>query len=385
VRILHCIGSVDPKTGGPIEGIRQRQAVLAGWGHEVEACSLDDPRAPYLEGFPFPVHALGPGVGPFAYTRRLLPWLLEHAGGFGAVVVNGIWQYHSLAVRSAMRRIGKPYWVFTHGMLDPWFNEAYPLKRLKKNLYWRWGEYRVLRDAEAVAFTTEEEKILARRSFRPYRVREAVVSYGTGGPDVGRDEALPAFYAACPAVEGRRFLLFLSRIHEKKGCDLLLRSFARAQDASLDLVVAGPDQQGLAAGLASEAQALGVGGRVHFPGMLRGAAKWGAFMAADAFVLPSHQENFGIVVAEALAAGTPVLLSNKVNVWREVVEDGAGLVEPDDQEGTDRLLARWLAMDESAASVMRARARPCYESRFTVEASARSLLELVGHQEQASV
>ena len=75
--------------------------------------------------------------------------------------------------------------------------------------------------------------------------------------------------------------------------------------------------------------------------MLQGDAKWGAFYAAEVFALPSHQENFGVAVAEALACGTPVLISNKVNIWQEIAEDGVGLVEEDDLEGTTRLLERW--------------------------------------------
>jgi glycosyltransferase involved in cell wall biosynthesis len=378
--ILHVIGSVDPKTGGPIEGIRQRQAVLAAWGHSVEACSLDDPASPFLQDFPFPVHAMGPGRGGLHYSARMRDWLAVHAPRYDAVVVNGIWQYHSVATRKAMRAAGMPYWVFTHGMLDPWFNRAYPLKRLKKQLYWFLGEYPVLRDARAVAFTTEEERILARQSFWPYRVNEKVVSYGTGGPPVGPEEAAAAFSAACPGAAGRPYLLFLSRIHEKKGCDLLVRAFASAAAGrpELQLVIAGPDQQGLAARFAKEARDLGIGERTHFPGMLSGAAKWGAFYGAEAFVLPSHQENFGIVVAEALACGTPVLISDKVNVWREVRQAGAGWVEPDDQEGTERLLRQWLGLDEGGRAGARKRARECYEANYTVEGSARSLLELVG-------
>lgn len=380
MRLLHCIASVDPKMGGPIEGLRQRAGLLHQWGHEVEVCSLDDPSLPYTREHPFPVHALGPGRGAFGYAPKLRPWLVENAKRFDAVVVNGIWQYHSLAARAAMVQVGRPYWVFTHGMLDPWFNEAYPLKRLKKNLYWRWGEYRVLRDAAGVIFTTEEEKILARRSFRPYRVNEVVVSYGTGGPDVSRDEAVQAFHALCPGAVPGKYLLFLSRIHVKKGCDLLVEAFGRvaAHDPGLQLVVAGPDQQSLVSGLTARAKELGVGDRVFFPGMLQGAPKWGAFYGASAFVLPSHQENFGIVVAEALACGSPALVSKKVNLWREVVEDGAGLADADDEAGTVRLLESWAAMGEGDREAMRTKARACYEARFTVEGSARSLLEVVG-------
>ena len=108
--------------------------------------------------------------------------------------------------------------------------------------------------------------------------------------------------------------------------------------------MAGPDEGGLRPVLETQAQRLRIDGRVHWTGMLEGDLKWGAFHAADAFVLPSHQENFGVAVAEALACGLPVLISDKVNIWPDIAQDEAGIVNPDTAEGTYRSMATLLAM-----------------------------------------
>jgi glycosyltransferase involved in cell wall biosynthesis len=264
--------------------------------------------------------------------------------------------------------------VFTHGMLDPWFARQYPLKHAKKWLYWPWGEYRVLRDARAVLFTSEEERRQARMSFPLYRANEVVVSYGTPGVSGDACVQRKAFLAAFPQLRDRRLLLFLGRIHPKKGVDLLLEAFAGLADAHPDLllVIAGPDS-GTAAMLKRRA-AQCIPGRVTWTGMLEGDAKWGAFHCAEAFVLPSHQENFGIAVAEALSCGTPVLISDKVNIWREIEADGAGLVAQDTPAGTRGLLSRWLQLDEASRTGLRGAARRCFERRFHIEAAADSLL-----------
>src|SRR5205807_1194939 len=89
-----------------------------------------------------------------------------------------------------------------------------------------------------------------------------------------------------------------------------------------------------------------------FTGMLTGDLKWGALHAAEAFVLPSHQENFGIAVAEALGCGVPVLITNKINIWREIQASEAGLVSNDDRAGTIALLERWLALSLEAKALM---------------------------------
>jgi glycosyltransferase involved in cell wall biosynthesis len=381
MKYLHVIPSVDPSLGGPIEGVIQlgRQMGLAG--HSVSVVSCDDPAAPHVAASPLDVIALGPSRGgTYAYTPRLIPWLRAHAAEYQAVVINGLWQFHSFAAFLALRPLGIPYLVFTHGMLDPWFKRAYPLKHLKKWLYWPWAEHRVLAHAHAVLFTSEEERRLARESFWLYRVTERVVAYGTATPPGSDDQAVQdaqreAFLARFPELRGRRLILLLARIHAKKGADLLLRAFARcrAVDPLLQLVMAGPDQVGLRRELERLAAELGIAERVTWTGMLVGELKWGAYRCAEAYALPSHQENFGISVAEALACSLPTLISDKVNIWREIAEDRAGLVAADDADGAHRLLSAWLALPEAERQAMRERAGACFRRRFEISRVAAGL------------
>ncbi len=348
-------------------------------GHTVELVTLDDPNSGFVRSFPLAVHALGPSGRGYGYNKRLVPWLIQHAREYDAVIVNGLWQYHSFGAWRALRGAGVRYFVFTHGMLDPWFKRTYPLKHLKKWLYWPWADYKVLRDASGVLFTSEEERLLARRSFWLYSANERVVAYGTSAPPADSKPLRDAFLAAHPHLQGSRVLLFLSRIHEKKGCDLLIQAFAGVanSDPALHLVIAGPDAEGWVPRLKSLAQDLGIANRITWPGMLRDEMKWGAFYTAEAFILPSHQENFGIAVAEALGCGIPVLISDKVNIWREIDTHGAGLIESDSRDGTARLLMRWLAMSSAQRQTMGTRARELFDRQFTVDAMAQSLIAVV--------
>ena len=380
MKLLQVISSTNPQDGGPIESVRQLCEPLKDLGVSVEIVCCDAPDAPdhAADGMPT-VHALGPSRLGYAYTPSLVPWLRRNATRFDAVIVNGLWQYNGLAVQQALADSKVPYFVFSHGMLDPWFKRTYPLKHLKKWLYWPWGEYRVLRDARAVIFTCEEERLLARQSFWLYRVKEAVTAFGTSTPPGNGRELAQKFLAARPHLQGKRIALFLSRIHEKKGCDLLVDAFARVagRDKRLHLVMAGPDQTGWTADLMAQAEKLGIAGRISWSGMLQGDEKWGAFNAAEVFCLPSHQENFGIVVAEALACGKPVLISNQVNIWREIESDDAGFVDEDTVAGTERSLRRWLALDAPAYAQMAERASQCFARRFHIQRAAERLVEIV--------
>lgn len=376
MRLLHIISSVDPRGGGPIEGVKQRGLYLQRLGHEVEVLSADDPSAEWVREFPLPIHARGPGLTGYGYTPQLAAWLVEHARAYDHILINGLWQHHGASAGATLRRMGKPYHVFTHGMLDPWFNQNYPFKHLKKLVYWLLSESHTLRHASSVFFTSEEERLRARLSFPMYRVNEVVVPYGTATPPQDKAARAAQFHATHPHLNGRHLLLYLSRIHPKKGCDLLLDAFSKVAPAhpNVHLLMGGTGEPGVVAELQQQARRLGIADRISWLGMLKGDNKWAAFHAARAFVLPSHQENFGIAVAEALACGLPVLISDKVNIWREIEAAGAGFVAPDTRAGTHSSLTRWLALPDAQQQHMADAAARCFRTYYTVDAMASGLL-----------
>ena len=383
--ILHTIRSINPALGGPAEVVNQLSRIHTQMGCVVDVATLDAPGDAWVIESPLRVHALGEQSSPagegYGFSTKFVPWLKENRTNYDAVISHGLWQYNNAGVREALVNTGTPYFVFPHGMLDPWFKRAYPVKHLKKWIYWMLRERYVLRDAAAVLFTCEEERLLARRTFRPYRCEERVIPLGIEPPapeDASRQKQL--FLEKFPALRDKRILLFLGRLHDKKGCDMLIETFGKAGGTNGDahLMLAGPcADDAYMERLQSLAGARCPAGSVSFPGMLAGDMKWGAFRAADVFVLPSHQENFGIAVVEALACGLPVLISNKVNIWREINADGAGLVQDDTLAGTAALLDGWRRLEEKGRNAMRAATLDCFIKRFQIGNTAHELLELI--------
>jgi glycosyltransferase involved in cell wall biosynthesis len=373
------MNSVNPAGGGPIEVVKQLCATPAWERHHVEIASLDSPGAPHVKQCPLTVHPLGPASFGYAFSTRLIPWLRANRSRFDTAIVNGIWQFHSYGAWRALRASSTPYILFTHGMLDPWFKKQYPLKHFKKWMYWPWAEYRVLRDARAVLFTSEEERVLARSSFWLYRCNEVVVSYGTAKPKGNPELEMKEFFSRYPQLRDKKLVLSMGRIHPKKGFDLLIEAFAKVlgPNPQWHLVIAGPDQVGWQKELTHRAEQLGVASRITWTGMIAGSLKWGAFRAAEVFVLPSHQENFGVVVAEALAVGLPPLISNKVNIWREIEADGAGMIGEDTLQETCNLLEAYLEKSNDEVQAMRQRARKCFEKRFDIDQAALMLQGLL--------
>lgn len=377
MRLLRVFSFTHPDSGGPISAALQLTPVLQQLGVDTTFACCDPPDSPWLQDIPGPVQGFGPARGRYGYAPALRRWLSRHASDFDAVIVHGLWQYPGQAVWRTLRSQPTPYFVYPHGMLDPGLAHLTPARHLSKRVYWQLLEHRILADAAGVLFTTEEEARLARRSFRPAHWRPQVLDYGIGGPpsDYDRD----CFLATQPQLRDRPWLLFLGRIHPKKGCDLLVEAIAALRDELGDLrvVIAGPDETGWQAELQRQATDLGIAERLVWPGPLRGDLKWSALHHCQALILPSHQENFGIVVAEAMAAARPVLITEPVNLAAAVVAAGAGRVAPDTREGVISLLRGWQQLTASDRLAMGQAAAQLYRSRYTLERAARSLLNVL--------
>jgi glycosyltransferase involved in cell wall biosynthesis len=263
-------------------------------------------------------------------------------------------------------------------MLDPWFLRGHSRKAVLKRLYLPLVEIHTLRSARAVLFTCREEARLAVQSVG-VPLASRVVAYGAADPKPESEAQIKAFLSAFPTLRDRSFLLFLGRIHPKKGLDVLFKAYARTrrQRPLPDLVIAGPDHVGLRARLEQEAQMLDIARAVHWTGFLSGEKKWGALRAAEGLILPSHQENFGVVVAEALACAKPVLLTNRVNIWREVEDAGAGLVSDDTEAGVLSLLQRFAGMSKMQSAAMAQNARRCFLAHFHIDRHVEEMANLI--------
>lgn len=379
MKILRITATIDPKSGGVVESILQMARAAKTLGHIVEVVCIDDPDAAFLKNLDITVHAVGRGILNYRLQPQLSGWLYRNASHYDAVIIDGIWQFHSVAAHHVLTRLHIPYHVFTHGMLAPWFKHTHPLKHLKKWLYWRMGDYRVLRDARAVLFTSEEERVGARQTFALYQATEKVIALGAQGPNVDLTIARADFLQAFPPLSGKRIILCLCRIHPIKGVDLLIQAFAQTlqDDDEYRLVVAGPGDAAYVKTLQDLAVSLNVADKIIWTGLLNEQKKWSAFAAAEVFALVSHHENFGMVIAEALACGKPVLISDKVNIWREIAGDNAGFVEEDSLEGAVRLFQRYRQLNDAGRERMSQAALQCFASHFEIATAAQGLVDAI--------
>lgn len=352
MRILHTIPSVSMRSGGPSQGIPELCAELVRSGHEVTlyTTNLDGPwdqldvepnraiqGADGVERWYFSTQRRS---GAYAFSMSMAKALRQNVRKFDVVHIHSLYSFPSTAAAYYCRRFGVPYILQPHGSLDPC---VYYRHRPRKNLYEALFEKKNLERAAAVHFATEEEMHLVRAW--GLRFRGVVVPYGlVSKVPSDREELREEFACDWPITRGKKVILFLGRLSAKKGLDLLSKAYGTLarERTDIHLFLAGPDIEGEGAKVRQWLADEGVLDRVTFAGLLQGDQKNAALAASDLFVLCSYGENFGIAIAEAAAAGLPVIISNKVNIWREFDDAGAGLVVNCDVDQLTRAMASLL-------------------------------------------
>ena len=369
MRIMHVISYTTPEAGGSVLLALNLARRLAGRGHEVAVYTTNQRFPKGVEDVPLdrPVDMDGVAIhyfpcefGPMLISRRMGAAFARDMTSFDVVHSHGIYRYPQIAAGHYARRAGVPYIVRPHGSLDPFvYNQKE--RRLFKRVFERLFMYRYLNSAALLHFTDQEE--LERIRFLGLQSEPVVVPNGIDTAIYHRPD-LEGRFRALHGLGDRKILLHLGRIARQKGLDITVRAFAKLRHEHPDavLVIAGPDNTGFTATVDGWIADAGVGDAVLYTGMLTGETKLAALVDADLFVSPSYFENFGTTVVEAMAAGTPVAISDQVYIWREIVEPGAGLATPLDVEAFAAALSailadpgRCRAMGERAFTVARQR------------------------------
>ena len=382
MKILHIIASMDPKQGGVSQAVRN--IILNNLFCEHEVVCMDGDDIDYGASDVFTVFKTGPGKTSFKYSPAMLKWLKSHLAEYTHAVVHGIWQYHNFAAYKAQKELPvdkRPFLsIMPHGMLDPYFQKAKgrKLKALRNDLVWAFTEKKSINTADALLFTCQEEMILARETFKGYKPRKEInVGLGVMQPPSQTPQMHHSFIHAT-GIKGP-YWLFLSRLHPKKGIDLLINAYKEyyATDNCIpSLVVAGPLDDEYALEMKALAAEIP---KIVFTGMISGNIKWGAFYGCNAFILPSYQENFGIAIVEAMACNKPVVITRNVNIWREIINGGGGfLIEEQTPIAVKEALVGLNALSEPELKHIGNRAVETYSTTFNLAECAKQFIEKLG-------
>jgi glycosyltransferase involved in cell wall biosynthesis len=359
LNILHVIRDLSRATGGPVNalvGLAEAQVAL---GHHVMILAADRGADKMVPQGAI-VHFVPGRGGAWSWSQPFNRRLADLVPGVDIVHGHMVWDLPVWAAARQARRDGKPFILRPCGHLDVW---SLSQKRWKKKLYLA-ALGSVIRTASAIHFTSEGERTASLTAIgdRP----NFVIPLGVPKKALTDRPQPNAFAARFPELEGKRIVLFLGRLHPKKRPEVAIDAFHRVAttDERLHLVLAGPADTAYSNELSARVASHGLGNRVTFTGLLRGEVVREAYAAAKVFVLMSHQENFGIAIAEAMAASCPVLISDELDLAGDIVAAGAGIACAPNADVTAVMLRR-IIEDETLCQRMGQNGHALVLRRFT--------------------
>lgn len=369
MKILHYLPRISIAEGGVTRAVLDMTAALAQIGEDVALLTYSDEdvpsewasqdNAPRVEVLDAPAGMAG------LFTRNQMAQIAPRLAGADVVHLHAPWTLSNRQFASACRASGTPYVLSVHGMLDDW---SMSQRRLKKKLYLALGGRAMLEQAAAVHCTAAFEQEQAEKWFPNGRGVTIPLVFDVE-PFAGDIDTTKS---PGPAKGDRPRLLFLSRVHEKKGLDRLLRAAAilAMNGQPTDVLIAGTGEPAYEREMQELAKQLGLAEHAHFLGLVTGEAKTALYASADLFVLPTSQENFGFVCPEALACGTPVVTTKGVDIWPELQDSGGAEIAENTPEGVAAVVGALLNHPERITEMGR-RGREWVHGRFAGDRVAR--------------
>ncbi len=360
MNILHYKPTIRLQEGGVVRAVLDLCTGFAANNHHVTLATCDptDVPTPWKEGQPNcpSVHTLPtPAAKGSRFTPAQLHDLTDLIAQADILHLHAVWQPTNLQLAKLARKTNTPYIVSIHGMLDDW---TISQKHLKKRLFLALGGSAYLAKAAAVHATAKAELTQAKKWIggAPGSVVPLIFDLSDFATLPGPEPALARF----PAINmGVPRLLFLSRIHYKKGVDRLLKAAAILRDRNIDfqLLIAGTGDEHYTQQMHHLCDSLRLHDFVNFLGFVRGIEKISLYQASTCFCLPTSQENFGFVYFEALACACPVITTRGTDTWPEIKQSGAGVIAENEPEPFANAIANWLDQSEETQRKRAAKAR----------------------------
>ena len=376
-KVLRIISSINPKFGGPSKTIIDSSILLTTQGFKVDILTSDPVYSNFFKSRNIKIINKGPALGNYSFNFSLFFWLLKNKKNYDHFIVHGIWEFNTLIARLLLKN---KYFVFTHGQLDPYFMSE-KLKKFKKQIYWFFVEKQNLLCSKSLLLTSENEKNLLKNTFVDTKgIKKKIIGYGIIKPSYNKIAAKKDFYKKFPKLKGKKFLLYLGRFHEKKGCEILLKALKKLSDENIkfNILIAGPDND-YKKKLIELSKNYNLTKQIHWSGMLLKNLKWGAISLSKAMVLASHGENFGVSIVESLSCSKPVLTTNKVNIYKKIIKYKSGYISKDNVNSFFSILKKFNNLNKKQLIKLSKNSLKCFNDNFNLETNKKSLANFLNN------
>lgn len=365
IKILRIIPTLNPAYGGPANAILDSSISLVKNGFKVDILTYDKKNSSYLKSKKINIFNMGPGYTNFKFSINLFLWLHKNKKNYDLFIIHGIWQFSTLISRILLK---KKYFVFLHGGLDPFFKLNF-LKKIKKKIYWLLIEKKNLLMSNSLLLTNTIEKNQLNNTFvNTSGIKKKVVNYGILEPKFNKKKSVNLFNKNFPSLKNKKFLLFLGRFHEKKGCDTLIKALniLLKKNIKINVLLAGPNNT-FKDNLKNLSKKYGLEKNLFWSDTITNDLKWGAISSSSGMVLASNGENFGVALAESLSCSRPVLTTYKVNIYKEILKHKAGFVSKNSVNDFSKILEKFNNFNKVKKRQLSKNSLICFNKNFNLE------------------
>lgn len=375
IRILEIIQTLNPAYGGPATSILDRAAVLVKNGFKVDILTYDKKKSSYLKASKINIFNKGPGYGNYTFSITLFLWLIKNKQNYDLFIIHGLWHFSTLISRILLK---KKYFIFVHGGLQPFFKLNF-LKKLKKKIYWSLIEKKNSLLSNSLLLTnTIEKKQLDNTFVNTNGIKKEVVGLEIIKPKFNKKKVINIFNKKFPELKNKKFLIFLGRFNEIKGCDTLIKALNKLskKNIKINVLLAGPNNtyKDYLKNLSSKYK---LEKNLFWSDTITGDLKWGCILSSSGMVLASNGESFGVSLAESLSCSRPVLTTNKVNIYKDILESQAGLISKNEVNDFSKILEKFNNFNKTQIRRLSKNALNCFNKNFKLNYRKNRLAEFL--------
>ena len=379
-KVLRIISTLNPKYGGPSNTIIDSSKLLYKNGFKVEILTADKKNSNFFKSKKIRIINKGPPFINFDFSFKQTLWLLKHRHEYDIFIIHGIWQPNTFLARIYLKN---KYFVFTHGMIDPYFASDLStnyFKKIYKKIYWFLIERKNLLNSRAILLTSLGEKKSLKKTFvNTSGIRKEVIRYGITKPILNKKKILKKFFIRFPILKNKEFYLFLGRFHEKKGCEIIIESAKNLNnDFKKMILLAGPmTDSKYETKIKNLIHHYNLQKKIILSNFLYGDLKWGAIEASRAMILSSHGENFGVSLVESLSLGKPVITTTKVMISQEIKRLKAGFIVNDNVDSFSKALVKFNKLKKKDLNKLKINSLNCFKKNFDISSTKNNLSSML--------